>query len=129
MSNGNYPSPEVAYQGVHALIGYGTVLTAGFRFHDWTYGFLAVLVFALVKEFIIDIFGKEHDSSSQPERFCILHDWRRRRHRCRSGQLKSQSHRCRHTRSSWNLSDAALNQGRAATSRVELRKGSDRNEF
>jgi hypothetical protein len=26
------------------------------------YGFLAVLVFALVKEFIIDIFGKEHDS-------------------------------------------------------------------
>ena len=26
------------------------------------YGFLAVLVFAVVKEFIIDIFGKEHDS-------------------------------------------------------------------
>jgi hypothetical protein len=26
------------------------------------YGFLAVLVFALVKEFIVDIFGKEHDS-------------------------------------------------------------------
>jgi hypothetical protein len=26
------------------------------------YGFLAVVVFALVKEFIIDIFGKEHDS-------------------------------------------------------------------
>ena len=25
-------------------------------------GFLAVLVFAVVKEFIIDIFGKEHDS-------------------------------------------------------------------
>jgi len=40
MSNGNYPSPEVAYQGVHALIGYGTVLTARFRFHHWTYGFL-----------------------------------------------------------------------------------------
>ncbi len=62
MSNGNYPSPEVAYQGVHGLIGYGAVLTAAFRFHHWTYGFLAVLVFALVKEFVIDIFGKEHDS-------------------------------------------------------------------
>jgi hypothetical protein len=62
MSNGNYPSPDVAYQGVHALIGYGAVLTAAFRLHDWVYGFLAVLVFALVKEFIIDIFGKEHDS-------------------------------------------------------------------
>ncbi len=62
MSNGNYPSPEVAYQGVHALIGYGAVLTAALRLHHWTYGFLAVLVFALVKEFVIDIFGKEHDS-------------------------------------------------------------------
>ena len=62
MSNGNYPSPDVAYQGVHALIGYGAVLTAAFRFHQWTYGFFAVLAFALVKEFIIDIFGKEHDS-------------------------------------------------------------------
>jgi hypothetical protein len=62
MSNGNYPSPTVAYQGVHALIGYGTVLTAALRFHHWTYGFVAVLVFALVKEFVIDIFGKEHDS-------------------------------------------------------------------
>lgn len=62
MSNGNYPSPEVAYQGVHALIGYGAVLTTVFRFHHWTYGFLAVLGFALVKEFLIDIFGKEHDS-------------------------------------------------------------------
>ena len=62
MSNGNYPSPEVAYQGVHALIGYGAVLTGAFIFHRWTYGFVAVLVFALVKEFIIDIFGKEHDS-------------------------------------------------------------------
>lgn len=62
MSNGNYPSPEVAYQAVHALIGYGAVLTAAFRFHHWTYGFLAVLAFALVKEFLIDIFGKEHDS-------------------------------------------------------------------
>ena len=62
MSNGNYPSPDVAYQGVHALIGYGAVLTAAFRLHHWMYGFLAVLVFALVKEFIIDIFGKEHDS-------------------------------------------------------------------
>jgi hypothetical protein len=62
MSNGNYPSPEVAYQGVHALIGYGVVVTAGFRFHHWMYGFLAVMVFALVKEFIIDIFGKERDS-------------------------------------------------------------------
>ena len=62
MSNGNYPSPEVAYQGVHALIGYGAVLTAAFRFHHWTYGLLALLVFALVKEFIIDIFGTEHDS-------------------------------------------------------------------
>lgn len=62
MSNGNYPSPDVAYQGVHALIGYGAVLTAAFRFHHWTYGLLALLVFALVKEFVIDIFGKEHDS-------------------------------------------------------------------
>ena len=62
MSNGNYPSPDVAYQGVHALIGYGAVLTAAFRFRHWTLGFLAVLVFALVKEFIVDIFGKEHDS-------------------------------------------------------------------
>ncbi len=62
MSNGHYPSPAVAYQGVHALIGYGAVLTAAFKFHHWTYGFLAVLMFALVKEFIIDIFGTEHDS-------------------------------------------------------------------
>ncbi len=62
MSNGNYPSPAVAYQGVHALIGYGTVVTAAFRLHHWTWGFFAVLVFALVKEFVIDIFGKEHDS-------------------------------------------------------------------
>ena len=62
MSNGNYPSPAVAYQGVHALIGYGAVLTAAFGTHHWMYGFLSVLVFALVKEFIIDIFGKEHDS-------------------------------------------------------------------
>jgi hypothetical protein len=62
MSNGNYPSPNLAYQGVHALIGYGAVLTAAFRLHHWVYGFLAVLLFALVKEFIIDIFGKEHDS-------------------------------------------------------------------
>ncbi len=62
MSNGNYPSPAVAYQGVHALIGYGAVLTAAFRFHHWTYGLFAVLVFALAKEFVIDIFGKEHDS-------------------------------------------------------------------
>ena len=36
MSNGNYPSPEVAYQGVHALLGYGVVLSAGFRLDDWT---------------------------------------------------------------------------------------------
>ena len=62
MSNGNYPSPDVAYQGVHALIGYGAVLTTAFRFRHWTHGFLAVLVFALVKEFVVDIFGKEHDS-------------------------------------------------------------------
>lgn len=62
MSNGNYPSPETAYQGVHALIGYGAVLTAAFTVHHWRYGFFAVLVFALVKEFLIDIFGKEHDS-------------------------------------------------------------------
>jgi len=62
MSNGNYPSPDVAYQGVHALIGYGAVVTAAFLAHRWTYGFLVVLGFALVKEFIIDIFGKEHDS-------------------------------------------------------------------
>jgi hypothetical protein len=62
MSNGNYPPPDVAYQGVHALIGYGAVLTAAFRFHHWTYGFFAVLAFALVKEFVIDMFGKEHDS-------------------------------------------------------------------
>ncbi len=62
MSNGNYPSPEVAYQGVHALIGYGVVLTAAFKLQHWLYGFLAVLAFALVKEFIIDIFGKERDS-------------------------------------------------------------------
>ncbi len=62
MSNGNYPSPEVAYQGVHALIGYGVVLTAAFTLHHWRYGFLALLAFALVKEFLIDIYGKEHDS-------------------------------------------------------------------
>ena len=62
MSNGNYPSPQVAYQGVHALIGYGAVVTAAFTLHHWLYGFLAVLAFALVKEFVIDIFGKEHDS-------------------------------------------------------------------
>ncbi len=62
MSNGNYPSPESAYQGVHALIGYGVVLTAAYAAHRWIYGFLAVLVFALLKEFVIDIFGKEHDS-------------------------------------------------------------------
>ena len=62
MSNGNYPPPNVAYQGVHALIGYGATLTAAFRLHHWSYGFLAVLVFALVKEFVIDIFGEEHDS-------------------------------------------------------------------
>jgi hypothetical protein len=62
MSNGNYPSPEVAYQGVHALIGYAAVVTAAFKLHHSVYGFLAVLGFALVKEFIIDIFGKEHDS-------------------------------------------------------------------
>ncbi len=37
-------------------------MTAAFKLHHWTYGFLAVLAFALVKEFIIDIFGKEHDS-------------------------------------------------------------------
>ncbi len=49
MSNGNYPSPAVAYQGVHALIGYGAVLTAAFRLHHWTYGLLAVLAFALVR--------------------------------------------------------------------------------
>ena len=62
MSNGNYPSPDIAYQGVHSLIGYAVVLTAAFRLQHWLYGFLAVLAFALVKEFIIDIFGKEHDS-------------------------------------------------------------------
>ena len=62
MSNGNYPSPDVAYQGVHSLIGYAVVLTAAFRLHHWLYGFLAVLGFALIKEFIIDMFGKEHDS-------------------------------------------------------------------
>jgi len=62
VSNGHYPSPNIAYQGVHALIGYGAVVTAAFKLHHWTWGFLAVLVFGLVKEFIIDIFGKEHDS-------------------------------------------------------------------
>ena len=62
MSNGNYPSAEVAYQAVHALLGYGAVLTAAFKFHHWTYGFLAVLGFALVKEFVVDMLGKEHDS-------------------------------------------------------------------
>jgi hypothetical protein len=62
MSNGHYPSPNIAYQGVHALIGYGAVVTAAFKLHHWTWGFVAVLVFALAKEFIIDIFGKEHDS-------------------------------------------------------------------
>jgi hypothetical protein len=62
MSNGNYPSPDTAYQGVHSLIGYAVVVTAGFRLHHWLHGFLAVLGFALVKEFVIDIFGKEHDS-------------------------------------------------------------------
>ena len=62
MSNGHYPPPDVAYQGVHALIGYAAVLTAAFRFHRWIYGLAVLLVFALIKEFIIDIFGKEHDS-------------------------------------------------------------------
>jgi hypothetical protein len=62
MSDGRYPSPDVAYQAVHALIGYGAVLTSAFRLNHWTYGFLALLTFALVKEFIIDILGKEHDS-------------------------------------------------------------------
>lgn len=62
MSNGHYPSPNVAYQGVHALIGYGAVVTAAFKLHHWTWGCLTVLVFGLIKEFIIDIFGKEHDS-------------------------------------------------------------------
>jgi len=62
MSNGHYPSPNVAYQGVHALIGYGAVVTAAYKLHHWAWGFLPVLVFGLVKEFIIDIFGKEHDS-------------------------------------------------------------------
>ena len=62
MSNGHYPSPNVAYQGVHALIGYGAVTTAAFKLHHWHWGFLAVLTFGLVKEFIIDIFGPEHDS-------------------------------------------------------------------
>ncbi len=62
MSNGNYPSPNVAYQGVHALIGYAAVTTSAFKLHHWTWGFAAVVVFALIKEFIIDISGKEHDS-------------------------------------------------------------------
>jgi hypothetical protein len=62
VSNGHYPSPNVAYQGVHSLIGYGAVLTAAYKLHHWAWGFLPVLVFGLVKEFIIDIFGKEHDS-------------------------------------------------------------------
>jgi hypothetical protein len=35
MSNGHYPSPNVAYQSVHALIGYGAVVTAAFRLHHW----------------------------------------------------------------------------------------------
>jgi hypothetical protein len=62
VSNGHYPSPKVAYQGVHALIGYGAVVTAALKLHHAAWGFLAVLVFALIKEFIIDIFGAEHDS-------------------------------------------------------------------
>jgi hypothetical protein len=62
MSNGNYPSPAVAYQGVHALIGYGVVLTSAYIWHRWMYGFVAVLLFALVKEFLIDMFGPERDS-------------------------------------------------------------------
>jgi hypothetical protein len=62
MSNGKYPSPDVAYQGVHALIGYAVVVTAAFKVHHAMYGFLAVLAFALVKEFVVDMFGKEHDS-------------------------------------------------------------------
>jgi hypothetical protein len=47
---------------VHGLIGYGVVVTAAFKFHHAVYGLLAVVAFALVKEFLIDIFGKEHDS-------------------------------------------------------------------
>ncbi len=62
MSNGNYPSPNVAYQGVHALIGYAVVTTSAFKLHHWTWGFAVVVVFALIKEFIFDIFGNEHDS-------------------------------------------------------------------
>ena len=62
MSNDHYPSPNVAYQAVHALIGYGAVVTAAFKLHHWSWGLLAVLAFGLVKEFIIDIFGPEHDS-------------------------------------------------------------------
>ena len=52
MSNGNYPSPDVAYQGVHALIGYGAVPTAAFKLHHWMYSFVVVLFFGLAKEFI-----------------------------------------------------------------------------
>ena len=62
MSNGHYPSPNVAYQGVHTLIGYGAVLTAAFKLHHAGWGLLAVVVFAFIKEFIVDIFGPEHDS-------------------------------------------------------------------
>lgn len=62
MSNGHYPSPNTAYQGVHSLIGYGAVLTSAHKFHHAAWGFVAVLVFALIKEFVIDIFGPEHDS-------------------------------------------------------------------
>lgn len=62
MSNSHNPSPNVAYQAVHALVGYGAVVTAACKLHHWSWGFLAILAFGLVKEFIIDIFGREHDS-------------------------------------------------------------------
>ena len=49
-------------RSIRSSTTYAVVLTAAFRLHHWLYGFLAVLGFALIKEFIIDMFGKEHDS-------------------------------------------------------------------
>jgi hypothetical protein len=82
----------MSHQGVHGPIGYGAVLTATLRFHDWTYGFLAVLAFAMIKEFIIDIFGKEHDSFlSSLKDFTFYVGWRSGRNRRVNGQMRAAS--------------------------------------
>ena len=62
MSNGNYPSMAVTYQGVHALIGYSTVLTFTL-FERFLWGVALVIAGAAIKEFLYDCFGPEQDSA------------------------------------------------------------------